>query len=237
MGYRLRGMTVPARPLAVAALVLAALATAACGTLAPTPRPSPSEAPFVPPPPPAAASVVSCIGIDPGECSLVVGRVLAGLPGVDGAPFSIQVRLASCRLDEAECPESLAARPGNALVEYADGGGALLFGLTGPPGAPVIELVEGQVWTDPIQPGSPRVEGSGPWVFEVGHCGLLHVVDFDGSFWVLVGHQAASHQALGGSEVGSISLLGPDSAQYLGTQEAAFRLARFPGAKRFQLCD
>lgn len=235
MGYRLRGMALPARRLA--ALVLAALATSACGSLAPTPNPSPSEEPFVPPPPPAAASVVSCIGIGPGECAFVAGRVLGELRGIDGAPYSVQIRLARCPLDQPACPESLAARPGTALVEYPDGGEARSFRLAGPPGAPLIEPVEDEVWTDPIQPGSPRVEDSGPWVFAVGHCGLLHVVDFDGSFWVLVGHPEPEHQALIGSETGSIALLGPDRAQYLGTQEAAFQLARFPGAKRFQLCD
>ena len=71
---------------------------------------------------------------------------------------------------------------------------------------------------------------------EVGHCGLLHVVDFDGSFWVLVGDAPGDHPALDGSETGSIRLIGQDRAEYAGSLDATIGLARFPGAKRFPLC-
>jgi hypothetical protein len=168
---------------------------------------------------------------------VVTQAVLALLPGALGDPFSIQVRLFGCENDAEACPPSLAARTGQVLVEYGDGGEARVYRVAGPPGAPGIERQDGMVFTEPIQPGSPPVEEGGPFEFEVGHCGLTHVVDFNGAFWVLLGDVDGDHPALYGSERGMIRLQNLDRAQYVGSQNVVFRLARFPGAKRFQLCD
>jgi hypothetical protein len=219
-------------------LALLALAVAACDVVTPASvAPSATQAEVVVPPAPTGAEVVSCISIQTPECSEVAERILAALPGALGDPFSIQVRLFRCANDAQVCPRSLAAREGQVVVEYPDGGEVRVFHVEGPPVAPVIELEDDVVLTDPIQPGSPPVAGSGPFEFEVGHCGLAHVVDFNGSFWVLVGPIDGEQPVLINSERGLIRLQNQDRAQYVGAQNVVFQLARFPGAKRFQLCD
>ena len=225
------------RPGRIAGMLAVALLFAACDALAPpSPRPRDTAEPFVPPAAPTRAEVVACVDINGPECRSVAAAILATLPGVDGEPFWVMVRLDPCPDPEVACPESLVARRGTAHVEYPDGGAALAFLVAGPPAAPVSKPDDDARWTDPIQPGSPQVEDEGPWPFEVGHCGLLHAVDFDGSFWVLVGDVHGEDEALQGGETGSIALAGEDRARYLGAQEVVFELARFPGAKRFEPC-
>jgi hypothetical protein len=229
----------PARTLRGAVLLAAIVGVAAgCDIVAPpSAAPSATASEFILPPAPERAGVVACVIIQPAECANVAQAVLALLPGALGDPFSIQVRLFGCVVDGEGCPPSLAARNGGILVEYPDGGDVRLFRVAGPPGDPLIEPQNEAVFTDPIQPGSPPVEGGGPFEFEVGHCGLTHVVDFNGAFWVLVGQVNGEHPALYNSERGLIRLQNLDRAQYVGTGNAVFQLARFPGAKRFQLCD
>jgi hypothetical protein len=233
------GRVGPLVPLAFT--VLLALLAAACDVLAqPSSSPRPTEEELVTPPPPGAARVLACLGINPVECNLVARTVLAALPPDRGSPFSMRVWLHRCADETAECAASLAARNGTVEVQYADEGIPFAYTVAGMPQQPAIELVEqgSGAWTDPIQPGSPAVEddAQGPFEFEVGHCGLLHVIDFDGSFWVLVGDVPADHQALGSSEVGAIRVVTQERAEYLGTANARFELARFPGPKRFQPC-
>ncbi|HXG26303.1 MAG TPA: hypothetical protein VNL94_05570 [Candidatus Binatia bacterium] len=222
---------------AIAAAVAAALVVAGCGLGSPSPSPAPTASPFVPPPAPTTVDALACIDIGAQECEQLAGRILAGLPGIDGQPFSIRINLGACLDDGDDCPRSLLDRLGTAIVEYPDGGEAILFELQGPPAEPVIDRNAEVDWTDPIPPGSPPVEGDGPFDFEVGHCGLLHVVDFDGSFWVLVGDYEGDHPALVNSEHGSIDLVAPNRARYVGPDDEPFDLVRFPGSKRFQLCD
>jgi hypothetical protein len=183
----------------------------------------------------AGAAVVSCVNIEPAECRFVAERIAATLPEGRRAPFSIQIRLAGCAND-GPCVRSLTARAGSAVIEYPNGGQAIDLSLLGPPADPRMEPIDNPR-TDPIQPKSPRVNGPGPFEFEVGHCGLSHLVDFDGSFWVLSGEVNERAQAFFNSERGVIRLVDRNVAEYRGTDNALINLARFPGAKRFFQCD
>jgi hypothetical protein len=183
----------------------------------------------------AGATVVSCVNIGLAECHFVAERIATSLPEGRRAPFSIQVRLVGCAND-GPCPRTLAARAGTAVIEYANGGQAIDLHLQGPPGDPRMERFENPR-TEPVQPSSLRVNGPGPFEFEVGHCGLGHSVDFDGSFWVLSGQVNERAQAVFNPERGVINLVDRNVAEYRGTDDAPIRLARFPGAKRLFLCD
>jgi hypothetical protein len=228
----------PGRLAVIAIAALVPTLAAACDVVSPpSVAPTATVSEFIPPPAPGRAQAIACIGIQPAECPIVTQAVLALLPGALGEPFSIQVRLFGCENGADACPPSLAARSGQVLVEYPDGGEVRVFHLEGPPGAPALEPQDEMVFTDPIQPGSPPIEDGGPFEFEVGHCGLTHVVDFNGAFWVLVGDVDGDHPALYNSERGMIRLQNLDRAQYVGSQNVVFQLVRFPGAKRFQLCD
>lgn len=170
------------------------------------------------------------------ECRRVAARIVEALPPERGAPFAIEIHLFRCADDSPACAKSLLARRGRAIVEYPNGGEPMAFSLAGTPAAPLIELDE-STWSGPIQPSSPRAGGPGPFLFDSGHCGLLHMVDFDGSFWVPVGEVPGDGQALGNQERGTITLVGPNLAEYNGTAPFEVRLARFPGAKQVFLCD
>ena len=231
-------MTLPAGRFGGA--ILTALLVAACDALGPPSiSPRATDEQVVVPPPPGAAQVVACLSISSAECDLVARAVLAVLPAERGSPFSMRVRLHPCPDEASSCPESLSGRDGTVLVEYGDENPPIEYELLGVPTQPRFVIIEqgSGIWTDPIQPGSPRADGEGPFLFEVGHCGLLHVVDFDGSFWVLQGQVEGEHQALDGAESGTIELLDAAHARYVGTGNVAFELARFPGAKRFKLCS
>ena len=234
----IRGGASRSRAPVLAALV--ACIAGACGiAVPPSPSPGGAEVTDVPVVPPSRADAVACVSINPVECAAVVARLLALLPPERGNPFAIQVRLSRCPEAAEACAESLADRQGIVVAEYADEGTPLEYSLGGTPATPAIEQLEGQgagAWTDPIQPGSPEVEGSGPFTLEIGHCGLLHSVDFDASFWVLVGRADGDHPAMTGAETGSITLLGPAGARYLGGRQVTFDLVRFPGARRFHPC-
>jgi hypothetical protein len=73
--------------------------------------------------------------------------------------------------------------------------------------------------------------------FTLGHCGLLHVVDFDGSFWVPVGQLDLEEPANINSSEGQMQLVGPNRALFASGGRVIATLARFPGPKQFWLCD
>lgn len=201
-------------------------------------EPSISPTPTVAPPEAGPANVaLACANIETAECQFVAARILAALPEGRRGPFAIQITLAGCVAEP--CPRSLGARSGGAVIEYPNGGQPLLARLEGPPVNPLIAFdPEIPPYSGPIAPSSPRVAGPGPVEFMVGHCGLRHIVDFDGSFWVVVGQvDVESGQAINNQERGVITLLGPNQAEYRGTADFVVRLARFPGTKRFFLCD
>ncbi len=184
-------------------------------------------------PPP---QVIGCIDILEAECVNLAVTIARILPDDRGAPFAIEIHLFPCIDGAPICPKSLVARTGSAIVEYPNGGEPIAFQLAGPPAAPKIEPAE-SVWSGPIEPSSKAAGGPGPFRYDTGHCGLLHMVDFDRSFWVPIGEISGDGQALINQEQGVLGLAGPDRAQYQGTAGFSMRLARFPGAKRFFLCD
>jgi hypothetical protein len=164
-----------------------------------------------------------------------VEHVVAVLPAEREPAFSIQVQLFGCAND-GPCPRTLGVREGRAIVDYADGGEPIQLSLAGPPQAPRIAAQQGS-WSGLVEPSSPRVNGFGPFPFELGHCGLSHVVDFDGSFWVPVGQVDGDAPGLINSERGRILLVAPNLAQYQGPAGFTAQLARFPGPRHFWLCD
>jgi hypothetical protein len=217
------------------ALALLALSISACDftrTTAP-PAAERSTAPQTADAGPAGI-VVGCASIEASECQFVAGRVLAALPAARGRPFDIEIWLSSCA--GKPCAPSLAARSGGAFVDYADAGQPIALDLNGPPQAPDIATHLGFNWTDVQHATSARVTGSGPFPFEVSHCGLSHVVDFDGSFWVLAGQLDGEASGLINGEVGQMQLVAPNHAIYVGTASFTAHLARFPGPKRGFIC-
>ncbi len=179
--------------------------------------------------------VVGCGSIEAAECRFVAEQIGAGLPAFRGRPFTIEITLFGCE-NQAACPKTLAFRDGMAVVEYADGGDPIQLTLHGPPEQPQIAVDANTAWSGLIQPSSPRVLGPGPVPFEVGHCGLSHVIDFDGSFWVPVGQFDGDASVVINSEPGQMALVGPNLAVYQGAAGFSVQLARFPGAKHFFLC-
>jgi hypothetical protein len=207
------------------------LAAVLAGCTIVDPSPSTSVAP-----PQVNEPLVGCVAIEAPECQFVARRIVAALPEGRRMPFSVLISLNRCPND-VPCPFSLGARNGRALVEYVNGFEPIQVSLAGPPAEPQIAVDEGLAWSGPMFPSSQRGDKRGPILFEVGHCGLTHVVDFDGSFWVIVGQVGESVPALINQEQGTITLTGPNTAIYRGTEDAEVSLARFPGAKQFFLCD
>ena len=177
---------------------------------------------------------IGCTDIEAGECVVVAAGIVAMLPKEHGTPFSIQIRLSRCA-DDAPCPRTLAIRRGTVTIVYRDGSEPIIMSIAGPPQAPATEVMD-SAWSGLIQPTSGRVNGPGPFIFDVGHCGLTHVVDFDGSFWVPVGEVDGNGNALINSEQGTMRLTGFNLAEYRGTADFSVTLARWPGPKRFFLC-
>jgi hypothetical protein len=224
----------PSRALALALVIAAALA--ACQPTDPSPSPTlpvgsptPSEAA------PDPEVILGCVSIEAAECQFVLEQILAVLPEPRGAPATVQVVLAGCA-NPGVCPRTLAIRDGQAVVEYIDGDDPIQLALQGPAQAPQIAEVEG-FWSDLIQPGTPPIGGFAPVAFEIGHCGLSHVVDFDGAFWVPVGQVDGDAPGFRNAESGQIRLVGPNLAEYQGPDGFRVSLARFPGPKHFFMCD
>ena len=179
---------------------------------------------------------MGCASIESLECQFIAEQIVAALPAARGKPFAIEIQLFGCA-NAGPCPPTLAAREGRAVVEYADAGEPVTVSLHGPPQTPRIAIQAGLTWSDLVQPTSPQVPGIGPFPYELGHCGLSHVVDFDGSFWVPVGPVDGDAPGIFNGESGQMRLLGPDLALYEGPTGFNAHLARFPGPKRFFLCD
>lgn len=180
--------------------------------------------------------VVGCIGIQAAECRFVAEQIVSSLPKGRGAPFAVEVQAYQCENAAVPCPESLVARTGRALVEFLDEGEPIELSLMGPPERLSIALQDA-FYLGLTSPSSPRVEGVGPFEYEMGHCGILHVIDFDGSFWLPVGHVDGSHTTVNNSEKGTMRVLGPSVAEFRGESGFTVRLARFPGPKHFWGCD
>jgi hypothetical protein len=215
---------VTARPRLVRVLagLLAALAIVACGTTAPSSAPAPPE--------PALA----CIGIESAECRSVAEKVVASVRAGREDPFAVIVQLYGCE-GVGLCPRTLDRQDGTATVEWIDGGEPVMVSLSGPAADPRIDRQE-VTWSGRRQATSPRATGPGPFPFEVGHCGLTWMVDFDGSFWLPVGDVDGSAIDDSDNQRGEMSLLGPDRARYASPTGFVVSLIRFPGPKQVWLC-
>jgi len=222
-------------------VILAGLASAfaACGA------PAPSGAAVANPSPvggsqsievPRAELVVGCVSIEAPECRFVAERVVAFVPAARGPVFAVESTLYPCANVAAPCPRTLGARIGKAVVEFFDQGEPIELSLKGPPQAPEMALLDA-FYLGLSNPASARVAGPGPWPFDIGHCGISHVIDFDGSFWVPVGQVDGESPTIVNSESGTMRLVGPNLAEFRGQSGFTVQLARFPGPKHFWGCD
>ena len=243
----------------IAALALLAVVATACAPAQPSvpaqgspattqgsAAPSQSSGPPVSAAPTAAAAesddagpgpagdgfVLGCISIEAAECGFVADLVLERLPEDRGMPFSIVINLDGCG---GPCGKTLDDRGGAVTVWYADGSEPIDATVHGPAEAPVFGELE-MAWSDLIEPASAVVEGAGPFAHELGHCGLLWQVDFDGSFWVPVGEIDGDAADLFNSGSGQMALLEPNLAQFDADSGSTVQLARFPGPKHVFLC-
>jgi hypothetical protein len=212
------------------------LSLAACGptTTSPSPQAQASAGPTEAPP--RAELVLGCLSVGMAECRFIAERFLAVIPADRGGAFSVQVQLFQCE-NPGPCPPTLDARIGRAIAEYAGGAEPVQASLEGPALTPRITLVPEILWSEAFPPSSQRVGGPGPFEFSLGHCGLTHVIDFDGSFWLPLGEVNGDDPASINAEPGEIRLLGANIAQFTGESGFTAQLARFPGPKRFFLCD
>ena len=89
-------------------------------------------------------------------------------------------------------------------------------------------------------PTSGQVEPGVVYRFEVPHCGLDWLVDFDGSFWepayVIAGRRRPDYAI--NSDIGTIELVGPDEARYVRLRPTSrVSLSRIDGPIVRQLCE
>lgn len=226
-----RARVVPIQAIGRCVALALAVGLAACS---PPPTASPSRAPSASDVSVIDGVVVGCVSFEQAECEAVARQVLARVPEGPVAPFSILLTLFDCP-NAGACAKSLAARDGAATVDFPGGREPAQFALRGPANRPGIRATDGS-WPDVSQPASKHVVGAGPFPFALGHCGLMWQVDFDGSFWVPVGQVDGSAPEFVNSGSGSIRLLGPNLAVYIGAEGFTAGLQRFPGAKHLLLC-
>ena len=194
------------------------------GGCGPTAEPTPVE--------PAADLIVGCVGIPAVPCQGIADVVGAALPAGRGQPASLQLWAESC--GELACPPGTFG--GRATAEWADGGPPVLIQFQGPPASLKLDPVEDAHWSGVIQPKSARVLPGAVVAFTLGHCGLLHVVDFDGSFWVPLGELDVNEPASINSNAGQMQLVAQNRAIFTSGGRVVATLARFPGPKQFWLC-
>ena len=206
----------------------AATPTSAAPSAAATPAPSQGAEP--------QALVVGCISIDDAECQFLARPIVAVLPPERGPAFAVEIQLYPCEVPEAPCPRTLDARRGKAVVEFLDREEPLELSLEGPALTPKI-APQDAFYLGLTDPSSPRVAGPGPFPYEMGHCGVTHVIDFDGSFWLPIGQVDGDHPTIINAESGTMRLLGPNLAEFRGDSGFTVQLARFPGPKHFWGCD
>jgi hypothetical protein len=200
------------------------LVLGACSTSEPAPEPTAEPA--------GPEQIVACVGIEPAPCNALVVQAAAALPAGRGLPVSFQLVLAEC--DGPPCGPGMIS--GQVTAEWLDGGEPVMFSFVGPVAAPEFDVVDA-AWSGVVQPRSERVAPAVPVPFTLGHCGLLHVVDFDGSFWVPVGRVSLDDPEMINAAAGQMQLVAPNRAQFSKGGKLIATLARFPGPKHFFLCD
>ena len=196
------------------------------------PTASAAESDDAGPGPAGEGFVLGCISIEAAECQSVADLVVERLPEERGIPFSIVINLYGCG---SPCAKTLDEREGAVTVEYADGGEPIDVAVHGPAEAPVFGEIE-TAWSGLIEPASAVVDGPGPFAHELGHCGLLWQVDFDGSFWLPVGQVDGDAADLVNAGSGQMVLLELNLARFEADTGFTVELARFPGPKHVFLC-
>jgi hypothetical protein len=87
-------------------------------------------------------------------------------------------------------------------------------------------------------PRSAPVEAGVVYRFEVPHCGLDWLVDFDGSFWEpLYAMPDRKPDSAINSDIGTITLIGPDEARYVSSTDEQASLYRVDGPIVRQPCE
>ena len=180
--------------------------------------------------------VVGCMSIDDAECRFLVQQIVATLPTERGQAFAVEIQLYRCENPNIPCPKSLSARIGKAVIEFLDGEEPIELSLKGPPLTPEM-TPQDAFYLGLSHPSSPRVVGAGPFPYDMGHCGVTHVIDFDGSYWLPIGQVDGDHRTIINAESGSMRLIAPELAEFRGDSGFTVRLARFPGPKHFWGCD
>lgn len=232
-------------------LGLVVVALAACGTsVASTPPTTPTGSGGAPstaapvstvvptptPETPPRELVVGCMSVEEAECRFLVLQIVPTLPAERGQAFAVEIQLYQCENPNAPCPKSLSARIGKAVIEFLDGEEPIELSLKGPPLSPEM-TPQDAFYLGLSHPSSPRVVGGGPFPYEMGHCGVTHVIDFDGSYWLPIGQVDGDHPTIINAESGSMRLIGPQLAEFRGDSNFTVQLARFPGPKHFWGCD
>ena len=90
-------------------------------------------------------------------------------------------------------------------------------------------------------PRSGRAERGGVYRFEVPHCGLGWLVDFDGSFWEgrssIFGNDWIPADEIPDGDIGTIEFVGHDGARYEASDGTWTLLSRVDGPVVRQPCD
>lgn len=87
--------------------------------------------------------------------------------------------------------------------------------------------------------GPPEAEVGQPFRYDVGHCGLTHVVGFDGSYWDVdpTTLTDGENSRFGiNSDSGIMTLVSPDVAIYRSLAGGEATLHRHAGSKEFPGC-
>jgi hypothetical protein len=204
------------------AVLFVCLLPAGCGS---TSEPTPAE--------PDSPPIIGCAGIAEGACHAIAEHVSSALPAGRGQPVSIQVLVSDC--DGPACAPGVVS--GQATAEWVDGGAPVQVRFTGAPADAELDLVDDARWSGVVQPTSKRIAPGAVVPFTLGHCGLLHIVDFDGSFWVPIGELDFDLPENINAAAGQMQLVAPNRAQFASGGKLVATLARFPGPKHFWLCD
>jgi hypothetical protein len=89
-----------------------------------------------------------------------------------------------------------------------------------------------------VWPASAQVERGVRYAFTVGHCGLEHVVDFDGSLWKpLIAEDQPRPHFLINSDEGVMTLISEQRAIYRGSTGERVRMARLEGPQVVFTCE
>jgi hypothetical protein len=88
-----------------------------------------------------------------------------------------------------------------------------------------------------VWPTSGQVEPGIVYRFEVPHCGMDWLVDFDGSFWEPTYPAGDVPGYSVNADIGTMELVGPDEARYVASDGSRVSLSRIDGPVMTHLCE